>query len=339
VLPDITGASGRLIYDATVHTDLASSTYGRWRVDHGAYVTVDFISSDDDHNPRAASELAIYRTLASDAAKQDLSGGGGYDPPPRTGLWALVAATSSTWENYRHQADALAAYRLLRDRGVPDDRIVLVMADDIAQDPENQLPGQVRNEPGGPNLYVDVTVDYHPGEILAADLLDILAGRSSQRLPSVITSTETDDVYVFIVGHGGDGGVGVGYDLLTPDALRGALAGLHAQNRYRRVLVEIESCHGGVMGAALDVPGVLLISGANPFENSLGANYDPELDAWVADQFAYAFHRVAAASPAIDLSDAYEKLYAGVSGSHVSVYNYLNFGDLSEIPLAEFLQP
>lgn len=61
----------------------------------------------------------------------------------------MVVATSSGWDNYRHQADALAAYQLLKSRGVRDDHIVLIMADDIAGNARNREPGVVRNVAGG----------------------------------------------------------------------------------------------------------------------------------------------------------------------------------------------
>ena len=64
----------------------------------------------------------------------DLSGpGSGFVPAqPERAVYALIAALSSGFPNYRHQADALRQYWLLRHAGVPDDHIVLMLADDIA---------------------------------------------------------------------------------------------------------------------------------------------------------------------------------------------------------------
>ncbi|KAK2161722.1 hypothetical protein NP493_1562g00030 [Ridgeia piscesae] len=47
--------------------------------------------------------------------------------------WAFIVAGSRGYGNYRHQADACHAYRVLIDHGFPPARIILMMYDDIAQ--------------------------------------------------------------------------------------------------------------------------------------------------------------------------------------------------------------
>ena len=71
-------------------------------------------------------------------------------------IWALLVAGSNTWMNYRHQvresdspshhtifmslsytqADVCHAYQVLHAHGVPDDHIVVMMYDDIANNEE-----------------------------------------------------------------------------------------------------------------------------------------------------------------------------------------------------------
>lgn len=52
------------------------------------------------------------------------------DSGPR--IWALLVAGSNGYYNYRHQADVCHAYQILHRNGVPDERIVVMMYDDIA---------------------------------------------------------------------------------------------------------------------------------------------------------------------------------------------------------------
>ena len=52
------------------------------------------------------------------------------DSEPR--IWALLVAGSNGYYNYRHQADVCHAYQILHKNGVPDERIVVMMYDDIA---------------------------------------------------------------------------------------------------------------------------------------------------------------------------------------------------------------
>jgi len=46
--------------------------------------------------------------------------------------WAVIIAGSNKYGNYRHQADAHHAYKIMKTNGIPDDRIILMVYDDIA---------------------------------------------------------------------------------------------------------------------------------------------------------------------------------------------------------------
>lgn len=340
-LPDISGATGPLDFDREFHTDLTSSTYAHWRVENRAFVNIEYLPTTESG---ADSSFSAFRTLASQAQAQALDSESSYRPGARTGLWALLVATSRGFENYRHQADMLAQYRLLRSRGVPAERIVLVAAGDLAGAPENPDPGAVRNAVGGPNLAEGVTIDYRLDDVTPADLLDILAGRRSSRLPKVVASTAGDNVYVFLVGHGDRHGLSVQGTAaqgtyIKPDDLSRTLGEMFTAGKYRRVLVAVEACFGGSLGVPLTAPGALLLSSANPYENSVAVNYDARTGVWLADQFSFGLSQLLASAPQSTLRDAYEALYLHVNGSHVSVYNNASFGSVDEVTLDEFLRP
>ena len=58
----------------------------------------------------------------------------------------LLVAGSNGWFNYRHQADICHAYQIVHAHGVPDDRIIVMMYDDIAFNKENPTPGMIINQ-------------------------------------------------------------------------------------------------------------------------------------------------------------------------------------------------
>lgn len=114
------------------------------------------------------------------------------------------------------------------------------------------------------------------------------------------------------------------------------------------VFVEIESCHAGVFGDALfgglaagcdDGPltGVLVMTEANPRENSLGAGYDLELQQWVGDEFSRAVLDTLEGTPRSSLLDLYQGAYLSVRGSHASLYNSAAFGDVDAVDARDFL--
>ena len=68
----------------------------------------------------------------------------------------MLVAGSNGWFNYRHQADVCHAYQIVHAHGVPDDRIIVMMYDDIAYAKENPTPGKIINHPNGTDVYKGV---------------------------------------------------------------------------------------------------------------------------------------------------------------------------------------
>jgi glycosylphosphatidylinositol transamidase (GPIT) subunit GPI8 len=258
-----------------------------------------------------------------------------------------LVAGSDGWDNYRHQADALAQYQRLRAGGVAADHIIVVSANDLAHNKQNPNPGGVPYSVSGPNLNRDVHVDYPLRDMTAERLMAILSGQATPETPKVIRAGPADDVFVYVAGHGNQSGVYLGlgqpvpspsgtYSVLTPQLLNQTLDTMAAQHRYRRIMVAVEACEGGVLGQDLNAPGVLLLSAANPVENSLSANYDSALETWLADEFSYQLWKAEGATPNTTLDQLYQHLYLSVAGSHVSAYGP-GFGNAGVISLAEFL--
>lgn len=344
--PAIHGAVGPWDFDKNSGMELVVSTYEHWRIEGSQFAAVGYLSTADTQTAQAG--LSAQRTPATPGKAQAVVGGT-YQPGARTGEWALLVAASDGWDNYRHQADVLAQYQLLRANGVPTDHIIVVSANDLAHNSRNPSPGTVRNSVVGPNLYRDVHVDYPLRGMTAERLMAILSGQASPENPKVIRSGPTDNVYVYLAGHGNQQGVYLGlgapvpspdasYPILTPTDLTGTLASMASQGRYRRMLIAVEACEAGVMGQGLSAPGVLLLSAASPVENSLSSNYDPSSLTWLADQFSYQLWRAESGAPNISLDALYKRLYLNVDGSHVSAYGP-QLGNASAISLAEFVTP
>lgn len=63
---------------------------------------------------------------------------------PRLSIITIIkfqACTSRFWFNYRHVANALSFYRLVKRLGVPDSHIILMLADDMPCNARNSQPG------------------------------------------------------------------------------------------------------------------------------------------------------------------------------------------------------
>jgi ABC-type branched-subunit amino acid transport system substrate-binding protein len=342
-IPAVKGAVGPWTFDKNSGIELTASTYSRWRVANGAIAVTGYVSTADA--PTAKQGVSESDPSPTPGLGQTAIGGT-YLPPPKAGTWALLVAASFGWDNYRHQADMLAQYQRLRANGVPADHIVVVMADDLAHNKRNKKPGTVINVVGGPNLYHDVSADYAPTKITADNLLDILSGRATPDTPKVLHSGPTDDVYLYMAGHGNTNGLYLGlgdvvphqnqqYSVVTPAALQDAVGAMAANHQYRRLFVAVEACEGGVLGQHLNAPGAMLLSAASPVEDSLSTNYDPSLDTWLADQFSYQYW-TASTPPPTPVATVYQSVYLNVDGSHPSAYGS-QFGNPAAVQIGEFL--
>ncbi len=366
-LPDITGETGELEYLSGLYVDPANAHYGRWSYEYGGYIAKETYWTGEPGFLSAAKALAFPSdaTLAAPNLKP------GFTPAkPQSDTWALVMSFSGGWENYRHQADGLRQFQALLALGIPRDHIVLIGADDLATSPNNTLPGQVRNQANGPNIYANVTYDYTLNDVTAADVLNILKGQKTATTPTVLGSTDASNVYVFFSGHGGTSGMPVGagsvseglaggtMTTLSPADFRETLCTMQDEKRYRRVLVAIEACYSGAFGSVFNgglllgcngdgvtpgdpLLGVMLMTAANTVESSYAAQYDKTLKAWVADQFAdrLAMTLFEGGGTSVPAYDLFKSIASTVSGAHVSLYNEGAYGNATQDTFAEIFKP
>ena len=192
--PNVRGASGHLEFDSKVFTNILATTYYNYKVYNGQYLILDYNTSDGGN--RTDATLAGWNWKASQM--QDFNNGGDFSYPAHKGNWALLVASSKGWSNYRHQADVLAIYQQLKMAGYPDDHIVLIAEDDIANNAANPNKGVMQVSLGGVNVHENVKIDYRMSSLEANDILAILNGEKSERLPTVIEATENDNIFVFL---------------------------------------------------------------------------------------------------------------------------------------------
>ena len=113
---------------------------------------------------------------------------------------------------------------------------------------------------------------------------------------------------------------------------------MQANKKYRQLFIMVDTCFGESVGEKISAPNVLYFSGANKTEPSFGAEYDPKLKQWLADEFTHKTLEAIAKNPKIDIEQLYYESYNNVIGSHVTLSNYANFGDI-KTPISEFITP
>ena len=334
--PDIRGVTGDWNWDAKFHNSVTGTFYSHWILDNGEYTTVEYLTlngRDGSISSTQAWEWAASHQQTFDRDQKDLV------YPELNDRFAVVIGASDTWLNYRHQADALAMYQMLKSEGYDDDHIILIIEDNIAYDPRNVIPGNVRVTIDGENLYHDVKVDYKLSEISVNDLSDILSGKSSDRLPHVISPTGNDNLIMFWCGHGARNTLMWGsYDDVMGSDMNKIVGKLHSENRYRKLLFVLDACYSGTIGEAIEgIPGALVFTAALANEPSKADIYDNDMNVWLSNGFTRTFRDEISKDPNISLRDLYYETVRGTKGSHPHIYNAENYGNMHRETIREFL--
>lgn len=209
-----------------------------------------------------------------------------------TNNWAVLVCTSRFWFNYRHMANTLSLYRTVKRLGIPDERIILMLADDMACNARNKYPAQVfNNENHRLNLYGDnVEVDYRGYEVTVENFMRVLTGRHENAVPRSkrLLSDEGSHILLYMTGHGGDEFLKFqDNEELQSHDLADAVKQMKEKRRFKELLIMVDTCQAATLFNQLQSPGVLAIGSSMKGENSYSHHLDSDVGVSVVDRFTY----------------------------------------------------
>lgn len=333
---DIRGVTSEWVWDEKNHNNVTGTYFAHWVYDEDTFRTLEYLTLNGADGSISSTQAWEWET----SMRQEFEDRDSHlEYPALDDRYAVVVGASDTWANYRHQADALAMYRLLRQHGYDDDHIILITEDNIASDSRNIYPGVVRVTPDGENLYENVKVDYHLSEIDLSDLNDILRGKDSARLPHVISPTSRDNVIIFWCGHGSQNTLMWGSSKYVHGSdMKSLVGGLSEERRFRKLLFVLDACYSGTIGEACEgIPGVLVFTAAHANETSKADVFDNSLNVWLSNGFTRTFRDEVTANPSITLRDLYYRTVRGTTGSHPHIYNAPLYGNMYKETMREFM--
>jgi len=206
--------------------------------------------------------------------------------------WALLVAGSNGWYNYRHQADICHAYQIMRKHGIPEERIVTMMYDDIANNEENPTPGIVINHPNGSDVYKGVVIDYKGEDVTPKNFLAALAGNSEllRNVGSgkVINSGPNDHIFVNFADHGAPGILAFPSDELQVSDFIKTIHEMYQDKKYGQMVFYVEACESGSMfdGVLEKNINVYATTAANPDESSYACYLDEKRGTYLGDVYS-----------------------------------------------------
>ncbi|KAK4596557.1 hypothetical protein RGQ29_014556 [Quercus rubra] len=209
-----------------------------------------------------------------------------------TNNWAVLVCTSRFWFNYRHMANTLSLYRTVKRLGIPDERIILMLADDMACNARNKYPAQVfNNENHKLNLYGDnVEVDYRGYEVTVENFFRVLTGRHENAVPRSkrLLSDEGSHILLYMTGHGGDEFLKFqDSEELQSHDLADAVKQMKEKRRFKELLIMVDTCQAATLFSQLQSPGALAIGSSMKGENSYSHHLDSDVGVSVVDRFTF----------------------------------------------------
>jgi hypothetical protein len=188
--------------------------------------------------------------------------------------YAVLVAGSNSYSNYRHQADVCHAYQVVKGAGIPEENIIVMAYDDIANNSKNPFPGKIFNKPtaagvAGVDVYAGCRIDYSGKDVTPATFQAVLTGTASGKK---LTSTTNDNVFIFFSDHGAPGLIAfpTGQGQLHKADLQSTFDTMHSKGMYKKLVMYLETCESGSMFQGMTTPGVYALSASNPTESSWG---------------------------------------------------------------------
>ena len=346
------GASGKISFDSENYTVSTHSTYVHWQILDGRIVHHAYYGRDSKH---LASSTAAWKYIydETEALKDfsEMADEQASDPQyaALTDQYAVLVHGSNRFGDYRHLADVLNVYQLLRHNGFDDDHIILIADTKVPYDQANKEPGIIRTSAWGYDLYggsdadkgyPKAVVDYDASTLTPQDIADILTGQKSERLPVVLPTNgaEGHNVLLYWSGHGHSAKNGGYNELAWRDlpAGKGFTADMMGQTAkqmtFNKLFVVTEPCYSeNVIRRLEGLTGVLAMSGASGTEQTWAENWNGDLGnggIWMTDRFTLNLVNCLYENPQTTYRDLYLYCTKHTIGSHVKVVNAANFGNL-----------
>ncbi|XP_039596891.1 legumain [Polypterus senegalus] len=254
--------------------------------------------------------------------------------------WVVIVAGSNGWYNYRHQADACHAYQIVHRNGIPDEQIVVMMYDDLAENEENPTKGIVINRPNGTDVYKGALKDYTGADVTPKNFLAVLEGNAEAvkgvGSGKVLKSGPNDHIFVYFTDHGAPGLLAFPDDDLHVKELNKTIYYMYEHKKYKKMVFYIEACESGsMMNHLANNINVYATTAANPHESSYACYYDEKRDTYLGDWYSVNWMED---SDVEDLNKETLQKQFKIVKSHTNTSHVMQYGNktLSHMKVIEF---
>lgn len=228
--------------------------------------------------------------------------------------------------------------------GIPKERVILFLTDDLANSTLNPRKGVIINEPNGSNLYegLDLSADYTRSEVTVENFLKVLNGdqQLAKSGKKVLPGKFHENVLIYYSDHGNPGFLNFPDDILSATKFNKALQRLAGMNKFNKMVVALESCYSGsIFDQNLLKPDLSIwaVTATNANERSFSQFY--EYDTYLSDVFSqnWFYSWIACEKANLTLAEQFEMVKLQTNKSHVSAFGDFKLANTTK--LNEFLHP
>jgi phosphatidylinositol glycan class K len=272
---------------------------------------------------------------------------------PLQNTHAVLVSSSRYWFNYRHAVNVLAIYQILKENGIPDSHITVMLADEHATNARNAYKnGMYASGVTGKSLYnASAEIDYRGADVTVQTFLNVLLGIETPSSPRVLETDAESNVLIYLTGHGGDLFFKFqDEEELTAQDIANLLDEMHIRQRYKRVLFLADTCQAFTLADKIKAPNVVALGSSLRGENAYAHHSDQDLGLSVIERWTYGmteyYYKKATAKSTLKeiLVDPFEgannkqkAMNSGRSlGANIGVREDLSDRDLSQILMSDF---
>jgi phosphatidylinositol glycan class K len=209
-------------------------------------------------------------------------------PSNHTSNHAVILSASRFWFNYRHANNALAIYKLIKQNGIPDENIILMLADDFPTNPRNPFKNAMYYEKAGKKPYSILDeftqIDYRGDDVTVDNLRNVMLGKGGG--DRVLHTDQDSNVLVYWTGHGGD----TFFKFQDVEEIVAAdIASIFQEMKFKSLLFLADTCQAFTLGNQITTPGVYMLGSSLKNENSYAHHSDSDLGLSVIERYTFQF--------------------------------------------------
>jgi GPI-anchor transamidase subunit K len=257
-------------------------------------------------------------------------------------IHAVLVSSSRYWHNYRHANNAFAMYKRLRDNGVPESNIVLMVGDEIPANARNPFKNQMFVDGiDTPSVYDEtVSITYRGSDVTVPNFMNALLGTIDASAPRRMLHTNQDShILVYVTGHGGDNFFKFqDVEELTSQDIANVFAEMHRRKLYKQILFIADTCQAFTLADKLEAPEVYALGTSLKDQNAYAHHSDKDVGLSVIERWTYRMlqHYAEFATPSSTLKEIMVDPLQGKLGAEIGVRDNLGSRPFNKVLMEEF---